>query len=210
MHNTGVVAAYGFDEPSGATANDAIDGRNGAITGATRVVDGRYGNALSFDGVDDWVTVPHDAGLNLSAGMTIEAWVKPSALTSWRSVVTKEHTTALAVRALRQQRHRRARRERVHDLGAERIRAARPRAVDVDAPGDDVGRQRAAALRRRRGGRDPARPGRRCSRAAVRSGSAATPCVVSSSRASIDEVRVYDRALTAARIGADMNAPVTP
>jgi uncharacterized protein DUF4082/concanavalin A-like lectin/glucanase superfamily protein/galactose oxidase-like protein/Big-like domain-containing protein/purple acid phosphatase-like protein len=91
VHNTGLVAAYGFDEASGTTALDALTHRNGTISGgATRVTDGRFGGALSFDGVDDIVSVPHDAGLNLNAGMTLEAWVRPSALGDLRSVVMKD------------------------------------------------------------------------------------------------------------------------
>ena len=32
---------------------------------------------MSFDGVDDWVTVADSASLDLTSGMTLEAWVKP-------------------------------------------------------------------------------------------------------------------------------------
>ena len=39
---------------------------------------GRFGSALSFDGVNDWVTVPDANSLDLSTGMTLEAWVRPS------------------------------------------------------------------------------------------------------------------------------------
>lgn len=92
VHNTGLLAAYGFEEASGTTALDALAHRNGTVQGgATRVAGGRFGKALSFDGTDDWVAVPHDAALNLSSGMTLEAWVRPSALgSSVRSVLTKE------------------------------------------------------------------------------------------------------------------------
>ena len=91
VHNTGLVAAYGFEEASGTTAQDQIGLHNGTLAGATRVTTGRFGRALSFDGVDDSVTVPHDAALNLTSGMTLEAWVRPSALgSSLRSVLMKE------------------------------------------------------------------------------------------------------------------------
>jgi formylglycine-generating enzyme required for sulfatase activity len=36
------------------------------------------GWSLSFDGVDDFAFVPHDARLNLTNGMTLEAWIKPA------------------------------------------------------------------------------------------------------------------------------------
>jgi len=38
--------------------------------------DGRYGWALDFDGVDDYVTAPHDASLNPQGPMTITAWYR--------------------------------------------------------------------------------------------------------------------------------------
>ena len=52
---------------------------------------GRFGQALSFDGVNDIVSVPDANSLDLTSGMTLEAWVKPSALGSaWRTAVLKE------------------------------------------------------------------------------------------------------------------------
>ena len=92
VHNTGLVAAYGFEETSGTSATDTSNGFNGTISGATRVPDGRFGRALSFDGSNDWVTIADRAELDLLNGGTIEAWVRPSALASWRSVVMKEMT----------------------------------------------------------------------------------------------------------------------
>jgi hypothetical protein len=57
------------------------------------VTDGRFGNALSFDGGDDWVTVNDRAELDLMNGGTLEAWVRPTAVTDWRSVVMKENAS---------------------------------------------------------------------------------------------------------------------
>ena len=52
----------------------------GTISGASRTSSGRFGRALSFDGVNDWVTVANAADLTPANGLTIEAWVRPSAL----------------------------------------------------------------------------------------------------------------------------------
>ncbi|WP_299114949.1 LamG-like jellyroll fold domain-containing protein [uncultured Winogradskyella sp.] len=38
--------------------------------------------ALEFDGVDDYVEIPHDASLTFSSGVTIEAWVYPTDITT--------------------------------------------------------------------------------------------------------------------------------
>jgi hypothetical protein len=86
----GLVAALSFDEPSGATAADASgNGNAGTIRGAVRVA-GIRGQALQFDGADDWVTVPDAASLDLVSGMTLEAWVRPGAMTGWETVLLKE------------------------------------------------------------------------------------------------------------------------
>jgi hypothetical protein len=86
----GLVLALGFDEPSGSTALDTSGGnQNGTILGAQRVA-GRIGGALAFDGVNDWVTVPDSAALDLTTALTVEAWVKPDALNGWDTVLMKE------------------------------------------------------------------------------------------------------------------------
>jgi len=63
------VAAWGFDEPSGATVP------GGKLAGPLRVRAGRFGNALDFDGVDDWVTVKAPRARSAT---TVEAWVYPT------------------------------------------------------------------------------------------------------------------------------------
>ena len=58
----GLVAAFGFDAGSGSVAVDSSGrGNAGSVSGATWSSSGRFGSALSFDGVNDWVTVA-DAG----------------------------------------------------------------------------------------------------------------------------------------------------
>src|SRR5262245_10814431 len=66
----GLVAAYGFEEGAGGTTADASgNGLSGTISGA-QWARGRFGNALRFDGQDDWVTVADAAALHLTTGMT--------------------------------------------------------------------------------------------------------------------------------------------
>ena len=89
---TGPVGAWGFDEASGASVTDASGrGNTGTVTGATRTTAGRLGSALTFDGVNDWVTVPDAASLDLTNRATLEAWVYPTALGgTWRTALLKE------------------------------------------------------------------------------------------------------------------------
>lgn len=100
--NNGLVAAYNFQEATGAVVVDESgNGNHGtlscneylnsACTGPTRTTSGKVGKALSFDGLDDWVTINDSASLDLTNGMTLEAWVYPTAtMSGWQSVITKE------------------------------------------------------------------------------------------------------------------------
>jgi len=51
---------------------------HGTIHGATWTT-GKFGSALSFDGEDDYVDCGNDESLNITDALTIEAWVKPAA-----------------------------------------------------------------------------------------------------------------------------------
>ena len=99
----GLVLAMGFNEGvqtgSGSAVSDTSGNNNhGTVTGATFTSNSKFGlSALSFDGVNDWVTVADAATLDLRTGMTLEAWVNPSStLSGWRTVLMKEIAGGLA------------------------------------------------------------------------------------------------------------------
>jgi hypothetical protein len=94
----GLVAAYGFDENQGATTADASGrGNTGTLTATTWTTAGRIGNALVFNGMTSWVTAADSASLDLTTAMTVEAWVFPTAtLPQWVSLVSKEQAGSLA------------------------------------------------------------------------------------------------------------------
>jgi hypothetical protein len=92
----GLVAAYSFNESLGMTTPDSSGrGNIGFISGATWGT-GRYGGGLVFDGVNDRITVPDSSSLDLTTGMTIETWIRPTALGGYRTAVIKETPTYLA------------------------------------------------------------------------------------------------------------------
>jgi hypothetical protein len=88
---SGLVLALGFNEGSGTTAADASgNGHTGTIGTASWSPAGRFGNALSFNGSSSMVTVNDSNSLDLTTGMTLEAWVNPSVVNSaWRDVIYK-------------------------------------------------------------------------------------------------------------------------
>ncbi len=93
----GLVAAYSFDEGTGTSVADAAGkGNGGTISGASWDSAGRNGKALSFDGVDDRVTVPDANSLDLTSSMTLEAWIKPRTAGGYRTAILKERPGNLA------------------------------------------------------------------------------------------------------------------
>ena len=85
----GLAAAYAFSEGSGTTTTDSSgNGNGGELTNATWTT-GKFGNALSFNGTSALVTVPDSPSLDLTTGMTLEAWVSPNAGDAWADVIYK-------------------------------------------------------------------------------------------------------------------------
>jgi glucose/arabinose dehydrogenase/PKD repeat protein len=93
----GLVAAYGFEEGSGpATADLTGNGNIGVLTGTAWSAAGRAGKAVSLDGTASLVTVRDAPGLSLAPGMTVEAWVRPSTRTGDRVVLSRQRAGAEA------------------------------------------------------------------------------------------------------------------
>ena len=71
---------YRFDETTGTTAADSSgNAKNGTLTNGPTWVAGRVNNCISFDGVDDYVSVPN---LGQYTAITIASWVNLDSLGS--------------------------------------------------------------------------------------------------------------------------------
>src|SRR5215216_2481468 len=93
----GLVAAYSMDQGSGTTLPDISGtGNTGTLSGATWTTAGRFGSALSFNGSSNLVTVPDSASLDMTGALTLEAWVRPTGVGDWRTVMLKEQPGQLA------------------------------------------------------------------------------------------------------------------
>ncbi|MBW8042178.1 MAG: hypothetical protein FVQ85_19565 [Planctomycetes bacterium] len=75
QYNQGLVGYWRFDEGSGTTTQDSSGaGNTGTLINGPVWTTGRIGNALSFDGIDDYVDIGNlDA---VGTGITLTAWFK--------------------------------------------------------------------------------------------------------------------------------------
>ena len=121
----GLVAAYSFDQASGTSAPDASgSGNTGTLTNGAvfSPSGGKYGGAVSFDGQNDSITVADSASLDLTSGMTLEAWVRPSALgTTWRTAIFKQRSSNGLSYALYANRNTQRPDARIYSSGAARL-----------------------------------------------------------------------------------------
>ncbi len=97
-NSANLVAYYTFD---GNTNDSSKNGRNGVIGGAPTYVPGVRGQAMEFDGTDDYVRVAHHASLNPGAGsMTFTLWSKldvapgTAGSTNWDLAIAKRDVGA--------------------------------------------------------------------------------------------------------------------
>jgi len=96
----GLVLYLPFEEGTGTSVYDESPyGNDGTVYGTlsgtvygASWVDGKYGKALSFD-VSDYVKVPHDDSLDLSAEFTISAWFKTTVVSGYRGLVSYDDET---------------------------------------------------------------------------------------------------------------------
>jgi Concanavalin A-like lectin/glucanases superfamily len=213
--SAGLVAAYSFNEGAGTSVADASgNGLTGTISGATWSTQGRFGNALSFNGTNAWVTVGATALLNLTTGMTLEAWVFPTAHSaSWNNVIIKERVNGEVYNLYSN-----------IDISVPTVyvvRAAAPNAP-LDARGTSqlplnawshlAATYDGATLRLFVNG---VQVGSRALTGALLTSTGVLRIGGNSIwgeffKGQIDEIRIYNRALTPAEIQADMSRPIAP
>ena len=93
--DTSVGAYYKFDEVAGTVAVDFWNDDNGAtlVNGPTWVA-GKYGNAVSLDGSDDYVSLPGGIMSTIS-NCTVACWVKLSSNATWSRIFDFGTSTAV-------------------------------------------------------------------------------------------------------------------
>lgn len=75
--SAGLVGSWSFDEGKGSFARDSSgNNHHGKVINA-EWCEGKSGRGLHFNGKDAWIDCGSAESLNLTKGVTIEAWVKP-------------------------------------------------------------------------------------------------------------------------------------
>ena len=85
----GLVSYWTFDEQdiAGGTVKDVWGENDGKIVGAPKIVDGQVGEALEFDGADDYINLTNLGDFGEQVGTsTFEAWVKTSFKKDWTTL----------------------------------------------------------------------------------------------------------------------------
>jgi len=86
-----LVGYWSFDEGSGEIAKDRSgNGNDGTLENGTEWTGGKFGDAVQFDGSDDYVDVGNAGDLSVTGDVTFSMWVKISEYpTSWRNMLSK-------------------------------------------------------------------------------------------------------------------------
>jgi len=86
----GIVSVWTFDDDT----EDDVEDNDGEFNGAPAkegpvYVDGKFGRAISFDGVDDYIAIPDDESLHLPEGLTVTAWINVNVSVNHGGIVAK-------------------------------------------------------------------------------------------------------------------------
>jgi len=82
-----LVGLWHLDEGSGTTAYDSSgNGNDGTLINDPQWVTGKFGDALSFNGINNYVNCEKNG--DITTAITIEAWINPSAFTDYDAIVT--------------------------------------------------------------------------------------------------------------------------
>jgi hypothetical protein len=102
-NHTNTVGLWHFDDAGNETVDVALNntgrvyaGLKGILTNSpTWNTSGYYGNALSFDGIDDYVSLGNPIALNITGNIWISAWIYPHDITTnLQNMVAHGHTTS--------------------------------------------------------------------------------------------------------------------
>jgi cysteine-rich repeat protein len=83
----GLVAYWDFEEGNGTQVNDLSGNSNDGTLISGQWSDGKFGGALEFDGSSDYVKIPDDAATLHPAELTFTAWFQVNQIGDWGSIL---------------------------------------------------------------------------------------------------------------------------
>jgi Ca2+-binding RTX toxin-like protein len=89
-----LIGHWTFNEASGTVANDIAGSHFGTLTNMTssQWITGQMDGALTFDGLNDYVTVADSTALDITNTLTLSTWVKADSFQSWDGLIVKGTT----------------------------------------------------------------------------------------------------------------------
>ena len=92
---TSLVAHWKMDETTGTTLNDETANMNVATTISNPIfAAGILGNALQLNGSTQYATAPNSVSVNITDGITLAAWIKPTGATATTQNIIKKSVTS--------------------------------------------------------------------------------------------------------------------
>ncbi len=88
-----LVGFWSFDEGTGTVAYDSSGKNNHGIVNGPVWSEGIVNGSLDYDGIDDTVTVPHNASIDLTTEFTLMAWVKRAGPVNERIICKRNDTS---------------------------------------------------------------------------------------------------------------------
>lgn len=83
-----LVGYWSFDEEDG-VKDLSGNGHDGILHGNPQYVDGKIGEALEFNGINDYVAIPHDIAISELDALSVAAWIQPKKHGAWVAVIEK-------------------------------------------------------------------------------------------------------------------------
>ncbi|MEO8428044.1 MAG: LamG-like jellyroll fold domain-containing protein, partial [Verrucomicrobiota bacterium] len=89
---SGLVGYWRLDDAPGTAASDSSGFNNqGSLVNGPLWTTGQIGGALSFDGVDDYISVNNSSSLNPVTQITLSAWIRPTSTAASSEIISKEN-----------------------------------------------------------------------------------------------------------------------
>jgi hypothetical protein len=82
------------DEQAGVAVDSSGWDHHGTLMNGVQWAEGHFGDALRFDGIDDYVDCGTDASFNFSGSVTIAAWVKTGVSTSDAKIASNQNNSS--------------------------------------------------------------------------------------------------------------------